>query len=123
MGWAFVKLYLDDDRKTPEGWDRVFTAWDCIALLKAGQYETISLDHDLGLGYFDHDKGQRIDPGNGHDVLTWMEKEVFTNPSYVPPKILIHSSNASAVVKMRLAVLNIEHEVERRATSKTTEDR
>jgi len=82
----------------------------------------VSLDHDLGTGYFDHDKGQRIDPGNGYDVLVWIEKQVFTDPNYNPPKYIgIHTANASAKEKMKLARFNIGRELKRRAESKPTE--
>lgn len=116
------QLYLDDERPTPEGWDRCFTAWECIEKLKVGGYDLVSLDHDLGLGYYDHDKGRRIDPGNGYDVLLWIEKQVFTDPNFNPPKyIILHTANASAKEKMRLARFNIGRELRKREESKTQE--
>ena len=57
-----MKLYLDDERKTPVGWVRVFWPEGAIAWLKTEMVTEISLDHDLG----DDDRG------TGYDVILWM---------------------------------------------------
>lgn len=62
-----MKLYLDDERPTPEGWVRVFTAHEAIALLKTGTVDVISLDHDLG----------PPEAGDGYEVAKWIEAEAF----------------------------------------------
>jgi hypothetical protein len=46
-----VKVCLDDERPTPEGWVGVRTVQECIDKLKTGQVVAVSLDHDLGTGY------------------------------------------------------------------------
>ena len=76
-----MKLYLDDERKTPVGWVRVFWPDEAIAWLKTEMVTEISLDHDLG------DDGR----GTGYDVILWIENEVMTN-YFIPPKIHIHSA-------------------------------
>ena len=43
-----MKVYLDDERSTPDGWVRVYWPEEAIELLKAGGVTEISLDHDLG---------------------------------------------------------------------------
>lgn len=43
-----MKVFLDDERRTPEGWVRVYWPDEAIALLQTGQVTEISLDHDLG---------------------------------------------------------------------------
>ena len=48
-----MKLYLDDERKTPVGWVRVFWPEEAIAWLKTEMVTEISLDHDLGDGQAD----------------------------------------------------------------------
>lgn len=88
-----MRIYLDDERKTPTGWERMYTAWDVIKALRTGQVTEISLDHDLG----DDEKY-----GTGYDVLCWIEEQVFVN-KITPPKINIHSANTSAVSKMKKA--------------------
>jgi hypothetical protein len=92
-----LQVYLDDERPTPEGWIGCRWPEEVIELLKAGDVRIISLDHDLGNDAH----------GTGYDVLTWLENEVATT-DFVPPKIRIHSHNASAVQKMKLAAQSIK---------------
>lgn len=80
-----MKVYLDDERKTPEGFVRVCWPDEAIKLLETGDVELISLDHDLG----DDDRG------TGYDVLLWIEEQVYLN-GFKVPEIIIHSSNSSA---------------------------
>ncbi|MBM0417339.1 cyclic-phosphate processing receiver domain-containing protein [Aeromonas veronii] len=91
-----MKLYLDDERKTPVGWGRVFWPDEAIAWLKTEMVTEISLDHDLG----DDDRG------TGYDVILWIENEVMTN-NFIPPKIHVHSANVSARMKMELGIMAI----------------
>ena len=97
-----MKVYLDDERETPQGWTRVYWPDEAIKLLKSGQVEEISLDHDLG------DDAR----GTGYDVLLWIEEEVILN-SFNPPTIKIHSANESARIKMELAVRSITRHASR----------
>ena len=92
-----IKVYLDDERKPPAGWKLVKWPDEVIALMKKGNVDEISLDHDLG-----DDKR-----GTGYDVLTWLEKEVVLN-GFKPPKINIHTANISARKKMEGAKKSIE---------------
>lgn len=41
-----MKVYLDDERATPEGWTRVYWPNEAIRLLDTGTVEEISLDQD-----------------------------------------------------------------------------
>ena len=70
-----MKVYLDDERQTPEGWHRVYWPEEAIALLKQGKVTEISLDHDLG----------DDEHGTGYDVVLWIEEAVATQgfqPAY-----------------------------------------
>lgn len=91
-----MKVYLDDIRIPPNDWEWVKWPKEAIKLLKTGKVTEISLDHDLG-----NDK-----KGTGYDVILWMEEAVF-NTSFIPPKIIIHTSNTSARKKMEAGVKNI----------------
>ena len=91
-----MRIYLDDERETPDGWVRVFWPDEAIALLKSGRVEEISLDHDLG----DDERG------TGYDVLLWLEEQVVVN-GFRPPKIRVHSANSSARHKMEAAIDSI----------------
>jgi len=92
-----MKVYLDDERQTPEGWERVYWPDEAIALLKTGKVTEISLDHDLG----DDDRG------TGDDVVLWLEEKVVVD-KFKAPKIRVHSANSSARQKMEAGIKSIE---------------
>ncbi|MDM3818905.1 hypothetical protein O9569_05410 [Proteus mirabilis] len=91
-----MKVYLDDERQTPEGFVRVYWSDEAIKLLETGEVELI-IDHDLG----DDERG------TGYDVLLWIEEQVYLN-GFKAPEIIVHSSNSSARYKMELAIANIK---------------
>jgi len=93
-----MKVYLDDERTTPEGWTRTFTPKETIDLLKTRQVTELSLDHDLG-----DDAGI----GTGYDVLLWLEEEMYNDITFPTPQITVHSANTSARIKMLHAVTAI----------------
>lgn len=101
-----MKVYLDDERATPEGWVRAWWPDEVIALLETGQVSELSLDHDLG-------DDQR---GTGYDVILWIEEAVALR-GFVPPHIHVHSANSAAVARMRAGVRAIEALVARNAQS------
>jgi len=95
-----MKVYLDDERKTPEGWVRVYWPEEAIELLNTGKVTEISLDHDLG----------DDDHGTGYDVVVWIEEQVYTK-GFKPPKISVHSANSSAREKMENGINNIYRKI------------
>jgi len=105
-----MKLWHDDIRPAPEGWEWARTNDEAIAYLEKFPVEEISLDHDLGLDYIelpeDPDelitvlqlRGQADE--NGFHLAVWMcynEK--------LPEKITIHSWNPDGAKRMA-AVFN-----------------
>lgn len=90
-----MNLYLDDERQTPPGFQRTYTAQETIEVLKTNQVKHLSLDHDLG-----------DNNGTGYDVLLWIEEQVIFN-NFNPPTICIHSANSGAWPKMIQAVQSI----------------
>lgn len=92
-----IRVFLDDERDTPEGWVRTYWPEDVIDLLKSENVLELSLDHDLG----------DDEHGTGYDVLLWIEEQVFMN-DFVPPTIRVHSANSSARIKMLAAIGSIE---------------
>ncbi|CAG2146659.1 hypothetical protein LMG19282_02990 [Cupriavidus campinensis] len=99
-----MKVYLDDERDTPAGW--ICASWpdEVISLLETGSVVEISLDHDLG----DDERG------TGYDVILWIEEAVALR-GFIPPKISVHSANASAAERMRAGIDAIEKLVRERA--------
>lgn len=99
-----MRVFLDDERVTPEGWTRVWWPDEAIALLQSGEVTEISLDHDLG------DDAR----GAGYDVVLWIEEAVVLR-GFVPPKISVHSANSSAREKMQAGIEAIERHARSRA--------
>jgi hypothetical protein len=95
-----VKVWLDDERAAPAGWVHVRTPEDAIELLRGGDVEELSLDHDLGL-----DVGVR--ERTGYDVLLWLEAEVAAGRARPPAVMTVHSGNVGAVTRMEQAVESI----------------
>src|SRR5678815_7891 len=91
-----MRIFLDDERPTPQGWVRAFWPQEVIALLEAGGVTEVSLDHDLG----DDERG------TGYDVVLWVEEAVATR-GFVAPKLLVHSANSSARTKMEQGIAKI----------------
>lgn len=99
-----MKLFLDDVRSAPDGWELCKTSSDVITRLDMsnngikGREEVtdVSLDHDLG-------------PINedGYDILIYIEEQVHTNPDFKLPKLYVHSSNPAAKERMQRAIISI----------------
>ncbi len=84
-----MKVFLNDERNTPDGWVRAYWPDEVIALLETGQVTELSLDHDL-------DDDRR---GTGYDVILWIEQAVALR-GFTPPIMHVHSANSSARIKM-----------------------
>lgn len=97
-----MKVFLDDERETPDGWVRVYWPDEAIALLEKGVVTEISLDHDLG----DDERG------TGYDVVLWIEEAVITR-GFHPPEIRVHSANSSARHKMELGISQLKKHARR----------
>ena len=72
-----MKIYLDDERPTPDGWHGCRWPEEVIQLLNADGVTQLSLDHDLG------DDAH----GTGYDVVPWIEEQVATT-NFQPPNLL-----------------------------------
>jgi hypothetical protein len=92
-----MRVFLDDERETPEGWVRVYWPSEAIELLATGTVVELSLDHDLGNDV----------RGTGYDVVLWIEEAVALR-DFIPPKISVHSANTSAREKMLSGIRSIE---------------
>lgn len=92
-----MKVFLDDERDTPEGWTRTYTVEETLSLLETKQVTELSVDNDLG---------ENIP--EGYKVLDTLEEWVHFDPSFPIPIITVHSSNASRVQSMKQAIANLE---------------
>ncbi len=91
-----MRIFLDDERPTPQGWVRTYWPQEVIALLQAGGVSEVSLDHDLG------DDAR----GTGYDVILWIEEAVALR-GFKPPTLRVHSANAPACLKMEAGIASI----------------
>jgi len=102
-----IKVWLDDERPTPEGWVSAKTAAEAISLLKTGKVSEISLDNDLGPAA----------AGEGYDVICFIETEAFVHQEHFTPAtmpvIYIHTANPVARKKMEATIDAIERNKER----------
>lgn len=92
-----MRIFLDDERATPEGWVRAYWPQEVIALLEQGGVTHVSLDHDLG----DDERG------TGYDVILWVEEAVALR-GFAPPVMTVHSANSSARQKMLAGIRAVE---------------
>ena len=95
-----LRVFLDDERATPEGWVRVYWPDEAINLLETKAVAEISLDHDLG----------NDERGTGYDVVLWIEEAVALH-GFTPPKMMVHSANSSARQKMEAGIRAIDQRV------------
>jgi len=91
-----MKVYLDDERTTPEGYTRTYTVDETITLLETRQITHLSLDNDLGDGYT-----------CGYAVMDWIEEAVYNDPTFPIPHITIHSANPVRAASMKQTIESI----------------
>ena len=90
-----MKIWLDDERPMPDGYDRhVRTAEEAISILKSGIVTVISLDHDLG-----------ENAGTGYEVACFIEEGAFSG-TLSPMDVNIHSANPVGRNRMEQAINN-----------------
>jgi len=88
-----MKIWLDDERPTPDSWKCAKTAQEALKLLDSGEEVThISFDHDLGEGN-----------GDGYDVVCEIERRVYEGLMTVP-EMTVHSDNPPGAAKIMLAI-------------------
>lgn len=93
-----LHVWLDDLRPIRPGYNVLAkTADEAIALLKTGNVESISLDHDLG----------PPEAGTGYDVAQWIEQAAF-HKSIKPLNWNIHSANPVGAQNMKHALMSAD---------------
>lgn len=98
-----MRLWLDDVRDPRRysmihEWTWVKTAAEAIELLKTGQVEYASLDHDLGGHTFVASDGPEP---TGYTVVLWLE----AHPEFWPKEgVAVHSMNPAGAMRMRAVI-------------------
>lgn len=101
-----MKVWHDDTRSAPEGWERARTNIEAIALLLTDDVEEISLDHDLGADDGDIFVAGHSPDGTGYDLVRWM-----IDNDAVPPKVTVHSLSYHGRWRMANALADAGHAV------------
>ena len=79
-----MKVWLDDERPMPDFFDtHVKTADEAIELIKTGNVEVISLDHDLA--------AVGVDAKTGYDVAKFIEQYAYEGGERMT--IMVHTQN------------------------------
>ena len=82
-----MKLYVDDVRIIPEGWDYARNYSEAIVKLLTIEYDEISLDHDIA----SYDvNGKEM---TGYDIVMWLATRKMLGQGHVPNIIHCHSAN------------------------------
>lgn len=93
-----VRLWLDDLRPAPKGWNWCRTATEAIDMLKTSGVLELSLDHDLG-----DDK-----LGTGYTVALWLEEKAYEGKwEVIPSTIRVHSANPVGAARIHQALEKI----------------
>lgn len=79
------RLYVDDLRPCPDGWDLARNFHEAIVALEAYQYKVVSLDHDIASFYGNKEL-------TGRDILNWLIMRKIEG-GYTPPEVRVHSAN------------------------------
>lgn len=74
-------LWVDDERRAPEGWSWARTFREAIRQLSMAHWHVVSLDHDLGRG------------GSGYDVARVIELMAASGQFAETTEIRCHSAN------------------------------
>jgi hypothetical protein len=87
-----MKLYVDDIRIAPEGWEQAWNIREALKLLETQEVTHLSLDHDLGssLG------------ATGYDIMKWIELKVELE-DFPLPEIKFHTANPTGRANMQAA--------------------
>lgn len=77
-----MKLWIDDERLPPTGWDWAKTSGEAIAKLQETTYDEISFDHDLG------------GDDTTRPVVMWLCEQLHGNDhNYFPAIVRVHTAN------------------------------
>jgi hypothetical protein len=97
-----MRLYVDDLRKCPEGWELARTNTEAIRLLSTGYVEEISIDHDIcvpNVEFISEGVKKRLQIGQEtfQPVVYYI---IAMQPEFRPKKVTMHTANTDAGQKL-----------------------
>lgn len=96
-----LKVFVDDHRKTPVGWEEVRTVFHAQRLLATGRVDIISLDNDK-LHAKKLPSGLYIPEGEACDeeYMAIAYAIAMCLPEFKPNKVILHTTNSIAARQM-----------------------
>ncbi|QDU14401.1 hypothetical protein CA11_22070 [Gimesia maris] len=88
-----MRIYVDDERRAPTGWQQVRRSQEAIEFLKSGAVRKLSLGNDAR--------------GTGDEVLHWIQEAVSTC-DFDPPMIVVHTVNPAARNRLTSSIRSIQ---------------
>lgn len=97
-----MKLYVDDLRKCPEGWELARTNTEAIRILSTGYVDEISIDHDIcvpNVEFISEGVKKRLQIGQEtfQPVVYYI---IAMQPEFRPKKVTMHTANTDAGIKL-----------------------
>lgn len=93
-----MKLFVDDIRQEPPGWERARTITEAIRALASGMVEVISLDHDIAIAFNDPDLKRYVE-GSSDETFQPIAYYLYASArAFGPPtpRVLFHTGNIGA---------------------------
>ena len=90
-----MKLYVDDIRPAPEGWQQARTVTDAIRFLSmfGEQVNEISLDHDISYAVEVAGTQRPFPSPENFTAVAMYIRTMYISNGFVLPEITIHSAN------------------------------
>lgn len=102
-----MKLYIDDIRPAPEGWQQARTVTDAIRILSMFDVEEVSLDHDISYAVEVAGTQRPFPSPENFTAVAYFLKQRYLYPhssqnSWNVPKVTIHSANPIGAQEIEL---------------------
>ncbi|MCX5724405.1 MAG: hypothetical protein NTX84_07830 [Nitrospirae bacterium] len=91
-----IKLYVDDCRPCPEGWELARTITDAIRILDSGYVAEVSLDYDAGYLRVGAEGHETV----GGETFEAIARFIVRMPPDQRPVVKIHSANSEGARRM-----------------------
>lgn len=87
-----MKLYIDDIRPAPEGWQQARTVTDAIRFLHSFKVDEISFDHDISYAVEVAGTQRPFPSPENFTAVAYYFKLLYSSRDE-KPKVIIHSAN------------------------------
>lgn len=108
-----MKLYIDDIRPAPEGWQQARTVTDAIKFLVmfAPQVEAISLDHDISYAVEVAGTQRPFPSPENFSAVAYFISILYASVEN-KPKITIHTANPVGAIEIQAILVGFDTSIE-----------